>query len=81
MGAIKRVIRADVRRAARVVLHKFYEDSAGKAINKAKLNDLVKKTEKEVVPAIMSVLRGREVEINTGKSKVKVSKKTVKPSD
>lgn len=57
MGAMKKNIKADVRRAARLVIEKYIQQSRGKSLRKSELNSLVKRAEKEVVPAIMQELR------------------------
>lgn len=54
MGALKKNIRADVRRAARLVIGKYYQETRGKNLSKERLKALVRETEKQVVPAIIS---------------------------
>lgn len=62
MGALKKRIGANVRLAARLVIDKYYQESRGKPIEKKTLKMLVKRTEKETVPLIMSALRQHALE-------------------
>lgn len=60
MGAFKKRLKSDVSRAARMVISRYYLESKGKPLQKRRLNSLVKKAEKEVVPAIMERLKGND---------------------
>jgi len=69
MGALKKSIRANVRRAARLVIDNYYQETRSVHLKKARLNSLVKLAEKKTVPLIMTALRagGRQPGDNISK--------------
>lgn len=60
MGRMKKKVRADVRRAARLVLAKYYRETTGKTLNEKRMKALVRKTERKVVPAIFEALKNED---------------------
>ena len=57
MGQLKKNIRADVRRAARLVINKYYQETKGKSLGEKQLKAMVRQTEEQAVPAIMTALK------------------------
>lgn len=62
MGKMKKKVRADVRRAARLVIAKYYQQTRGKTLSKERMKALVQKTERKVVPAIFEALKNEDAD-------------------
>ena len=57
MGALKKEVRADVRRAARILIDKYFREERKAALSKKQLNALVKAAGKEIAGDIVQEIR------------------------